>query len=55
VTNPKKKNNVKPIIVHPEKDVKLQGIAVEGLTDAALELNVRIDRELKEVSINKIK
>jgi hypothetical protein len=42
-------------MVPPEKGAKLQGIIVTNLTDTALEFNVQIDRELKEISINKIK
>lgn len=42
------------VIIPPEKTVNLQGIKVTNLTDIALELNFRIDRELEEITIDKI-
>jgi hypothetical protein len=42
-------------MVPQEKGAKLQGIVVTNLTGIALESNGRVDRELKEISINKIK
>jgi hypothetical protein len=49
------KQSVGTIMVPPEKSVKLQGITVTNLTDTSLELNVRMNRELKEITINRIK
>jgi hypothetical protein len=49
------KQAVGTIMVPPEKSVRLQCITVTNLTDTALELDVRINRELKEITINKIK
>lgn len=42
------------IIISPEKSVNLQGTTITNLTDAALELNVRVDKEIKEITINRI-
>ncbi|MDH5482932.1 MAG: hypothetical protein OEY22_08660 [Candidatus Bathyarchaeota archaeon] len=48
------KQSVATIIVPPEKDVRLQNTTIANLTDMPLELNVRINGNLKEVTINKI-
>lgn len=42
------------MIVPPEKTVNLQGTKVTNLTDTTLELNFTINRELKELTIEKI-
>lgn len=42
------------IIISPEKSVNLQGTTITNLTDAALELNVKVDKEIKEITISRI-
>jgi hypothetical protein len=50
----KEKQSIGTIIVPPEKSVKLQSTTVTNLTDIALELDIRINKELREITINKI-
>ena len=49
-----RKQTIGTIVVPSEKSVKLQGTSVTNLTDMALELDVRINKEVKEITINKI-
>jgi len=49
----KQKQAIGTIIIPSEKTVNLQGIKVTNLIDTALELNFRIDKELKEITIEK--
>jgi len=51
---PEQNQAIGTIIIPPEKSVNLQGTMVTNLTSSALELNVRINKELKEIAINKI-
>jgi len=42
------------IIVPPQKTITIQNTHITNLTDKSLELEIRVDRELKEIAIGKI-
>jgi hypothetical protein len=42
------------IIISPEKSINLQGTTITNLTDATLELNIKVDKGIKEITINQI-
>jgi hypothetical protein len=50
----KEKRLIGTIIVPPEKSIKLQSTTVTNLTDMTLELNIRINKRLEEITISKI-
>jgi hypothetical protein len=43
------------IIIPPQKTVIIQCTRITNLTDIGLELEIRIDRKLSEIAINKLK
>jgi hypothetical protein len=43
------------IIVPPQKTLMIQSTRITNLTDANLELEIRIDKKIREIAINKIK
>jgi hypothetical protein len=43
------------IIIPPQKTLVIQCTRISNLTDTILELEVRIDKKLSEIAINKIK
>ncbi|MGB9853694.1 MAG: hypothetical protein ACPLRY_02665 [Candidatus Bathyarchaeales archaeon] len=42
------------IIVPPQKTITIQNTRITNLTDISLELEIRVDKKLKEIAINKI-
>ena len=43
------------IIIPPQKTLMIQSTRVTNLTDTSLELEIRIDKKIREIAINKIK
>jgi len=62
IINQKEQNQPQPettaigtIIIPPQKTLVIQCTRISNLTDNSLELEVRIDKKLSEIAINKIK
>ncbi|MGQ9507396.1 MAG: hypothetical protein ACUVTB_06005 [Candidatus Bathycorpusculaceae bacterium] len=62
IINQKQQNQPQPettaigtIIIPPQKTLLIQCTRISNLTDNSLELEVRIDKKLSEIAINKIK
>jgi len=43
------------IIIPPQKTLMIQSTRITNLTDASLELDLRINKKIREITINKIK
>jgi hypothetical protein len=43
------------IIIPPQKTLMIQSTRITNLTDTSLELNVSINKKIREIAINKIK
>lgn len=42
------------IIIPPQKTIIIQNTQIANLTDVPLELEVRVDKKISEIAINKI-
>lgn len=43
------------IIIPPQKTLMIQSMCITNLTDASLELGIRINKKIREIAINKIR
>lgn len=51
---PLEKMAVGTIIIPPQKTLKVQNTEIANLTDMSLELEIRVDRKLREIAISKV-